>query len=73
MRLVYEASGLEVKVGDTVKIDQGSYKVSYFRAPHKPASSGKVTVVPIDSDQTFGMEYFVGVIGAKWIEREDQS
>jgi len=73
MRLVYEKTGAEVKVGDTIKVERRDQtvelRVDYFAEPHKPSSSGKVTVM----ESTGGTsEYFVGVIGAKWIEREDQ-
>ena len=73
MRLVYESTGAEVKVGDTIKVERRDQtvelRVDYFKEPHKPSSSGKVIVM----EPTGGTsEYFVGVIGAKWIEREDQ-
>jgi hypothetical protein len=72
MRLVYEASGKEVVVGDTVHLDGNAYTVYSFSKPHKPASSGKVFIRPISNENGFSAEYFVGVIGAKWIEREDR-
>jgi hypothetical protein len=72
MRLVYEASGTEVKVGDFVYIGDDRYTVMYFAKPHKPASSGKVTVRHPYDDVGWGEEYYVNVIGAKWIEREDR-
>ena len=72
MKLVYEKSGKEVAVGDTVYLDSGAYTVSYFDKPHKPASSGKVSVRRIGSEKGFSHEYYVGVIGAVWIEREDR-
>lgn len=37
----------------------------YFSHPHKPSSEGKVSLEN-------GMEYYVSVIGAEWIEREDR-
>lgn len=79
MRLVYtnepyvpsELQGKEVQVGDRARTFRGEYcEVSYFRPPHKPASSGKVTVKFTEDD--IGMEYYVSVIGAQWIEREDR-
>ena len=72
MRLVYESSGKEVKVGDVVHLDSGAYTVYSFSEPHKPASSGKVFIRPISNENGFSSEYYVGVIGAKWIEREDR-
>lgn len=73
MRLVYEASGKEVVVGDTVHLKDSAYTVYSFSEPHKPASSGKVFIRPISNENGFSAEYYVGVIGAKWIEREDQA
>lgn len=79
MRLVYtneayvpdELKGKEVHVGDKARTFRGEpCVVTYFRLPHKSSSSGKVTVCFGNED--IGSEYYVGVIGAKWIEREDQ-
>ena len=78
MRLVYEDSGKEVKIGDNVITFKGdNVKVVYFGEPHKPSSTGRVTVEYNGvqwrpSDGGHQMDYFVGVIKAKWIEREDQ-
>ena len=73
MKLVYKANGDEVKVGDNIDIKGEPYRVVYFAKPHKPQSSGKVTVHWLNGDASgYDMEYFVGVIGAHWIEREDQ-
>lgn len=71
MKLVYKATGKEVKIGDSVTLSSGEKcTVTYFRPPHKPSSSGKVSVrTEYDS---FDMEYYVSVIGAEWIEREDR-
>lgn len=74
MRLVYDYDGeTEVRVGDVVTLRDGErVRVTYFRPPHKPASSGKVSVENADA-ATGSREYFVGVIGATWIEREDRA
>lgn len=70
MRLVYEATGKEVKVGDKATLKDGEQvTVTYFVKPHSPASSGKVTVRTEDGGNR---EYYVSIIGAKWIEREDR-
>ena len=66
MRLVYKATQIEVKVGDTVLVRGAPHQVTFFRKPHKPASEGHVT---LDKD----IEYYVSVIGAEWIEREDRT
>lgn len=71
MRLVYDKTGIEVKTGDVVHLrDNAPHFVVAFNKPHKPASSGKVFVRQM-SEEGYGMEYFVSVIGATWIERED--
>ena len=69
MKLVYKGTIDEVQLGDEVTLSDGTIaKVHYFRPPHKPSSSGKVTVALDGTTQ----EYYVSVIGAEWIEREDQ-
>jgi len=71
MRLIYKGSGKEVQLGDVVQLDGVDHLVTYFTEPHKPSSSGKVCIRW--GEQTgLGHEYYVNVIGAKWIEREDQ-
>lgn len=71
MRLVYKDTGKEVKVGDVCVLSCGTaYVVDYFRKPHKPASSGKVSMRHGGSPWT--EEFYVGVIGAEWVEREDR-
>ena len=69
MRLVYESTGKPVQVGDKVTLDGELLIVDYFRPPHKPNSEGKVTLV---GKSKFGYEYYVSVIGAKWVERDDR-
>lgn len=71
MRLVYKTNKEEVKVGDLVTLSDGEKcRVTYFRPPHKPCSEGKVSV-RTDGDN-FDREYYVSVIGAEWIDREDR-
>lgn len=71
MRLIYTETREPVKVGDFVWLSNSGKPATVLRfdKPHKPSSSGKVIVKDSD-DRT--SEYYVGVIGAKWIEREDQ-
>jgi len=66
MKLVYDNNGKEVKVGDKVN----DMTVEYFRKPHKSSSEGHVSVSEqyVDGQR----EYYVSVIGATWIEREDR-
>ena len=75
MRLIYTANGpkkgQEVKRGDKVHTGRGEeVTVTFFRPPTSSASEGKVTIQHRGS--RYEMEYYVSVIGAKWIEREDR-
>lgn len=69
MRLVYSDTKKEVKVGDILHRNGRKFEVEHIRKPHKPASSGYVTVLVNDSAPR---EFYVSVIGAEWIEREDR-
>lgn len=72
MRLIYKDSKQPVKIGDIVDLGKGEMvDVQYFREPHKAGSTGKVTVETVNTG--LRREYFVGIIGAAWVEREDQS
>ena len=71
MKLVYTKTQEPVKIGDVVPLDERQARVDYFREPHKPSSSGKV-VVTILGEHEYTREFFVNVIGAEWIEREDR-
>jgi len=77
MKLVYIKTGNEVKVGDIVETGKGEeVVVEYFAEPHKPSSSGKVSVKPNrkqgEDEVIFSREFFVSIIDAEWIEREDR-
>lgn len=66
MKLVHKDTGKEVEVGDTVTSFRGDFAtVRFFQKPHKPSSSGKFTTGG-------GFEYYVGVFGLEWIDREDR-
>jgi len=68
MRLVYNGTNDEVQVGDEITLDGQNAIIEYFAEPHKPSSSGRITI----RMQGYSYEYYVGVIGAEWIEREDR-
>lgn len=77
MKLIYkEANGKKkqgdlVQVGDRVLTFRGEVvEVMGFREPHKPSSCGHVSLKEAGSD--FEHEYYVSVIDAEWIEREDR-
>jgi hypothetical protein len=69
MKLIYTSSNAPVLVGDKVRVGDEMVVVDYFRPPHKPSSSGKITVRTAEG---WTREFYVGVIGAKWVDREDQ-
>ena len=72
MKLVYKKSGNVVLPQDVVETSKGmKVEVLSFQPPHKPGSSGKVCVRSLENGWT--QQFFVGVIGAEWIEREDRS
>lgn len=72
MRLIYEGSdNAPVKLGDTVHVDGTPYYVMSIVKPHKPASTGRVLCKAM-TEEAWVCEWYPSVIGAKWIEREDQ-
>ena len=76
MRLVYKETRKPVMIGDKVILDDGvSVTVTHFAEPHKPAATGKVSVSRRIPRDTLGCarEYYVGVIGAEWIDRQDRT
>jgi hypothetical protein len=70
MRLVYTSTQQPVQIGDIVTIDDEEVVVNDIRRPHKPASTGRVYVRYAGA--RYDAEFFPSVIGAEWIEREDQ-
>lgn len=72
MRLIYIKTGEEVVIGDQVTLRDGEVvRVAYFRPPHKASSSGKVSVEGLLGGPQ--SEYYVSVIGAEWVDREDRA
>ena len=79
MELVYKATHLPVEIGDICALrDDIKVEVVGVQFPHKPSSTGRVFVMPIAEPheehgyRTGTLSYFPGVIGAEWINREDQ-
>jgi hypothetical protein len=66
MNLIYKDSKKPVKVGDPVVVGGVTTTVDHFPQPHKPNSEGKVTLGT-------GATYYVSVIGAEWVDREDRA
>ena len=72
MKLTYDKTGEEVKAGDIVHLrGESPYVVYSFSKPHKPSSEGKVSVRAM-TETAFFREFYVSVIGATWIDREDR-
>lgn len=72
MKLVYRDSKMPVYVGDRVVLSRGEeVEVMRITEPHKPSSTGRVTVKSMGDDD-WTMDYYPSVIGAEWIDREDQ-
>lgn len=69
MRLVYRGTRKEVEVNDEVMVGHELTMVTGIAKPHKPSSTGRVSVHYVYKG--FAMEYYPSVIGAEWIERED--
>lgn len=70
MRLVYTDTGKEVQLGDILfDTDGEQVTIEFFRKPHKPSSSGKMS---IKGDDGHTYERYVNHYGLEWIEREDQ-
>ena len=72
MRLVYDESGdAPVEIGDPVIVQGTPYYVMSITKPHKPSSTGRVLCKAM-TEEGWVCESYPSVIGAKWIEREDQ-
>lgn len=65
MRLVYSKTGKPVRVGDEVTVSGVVSRIESCPPPHKPDSSGRVFL-------SNGANYYVSLIGAEWIDREDR-
>lgn len=72
MRLVDSKTKQPLEVGQMVTTSRGEKcKLLGITRPHKPSSTGRVTL-QFDSEQHhYTGEFFPGVIDAEWIERED--
>lgn len=71
MRLIYEATGKEVIPGDKAKTFRGEkVEVVSIEKPRHAGSTGRVNVEFEKGEPT--TSFYPSVIGAKWIEREDQ-
>lgn len=71
MQLVYECNNKPVQSGDVVHVRNVAYYIERIVEPHKPSSTGRVWCRSMDEGKYFN-EWFPSVIGAKWIDREDQ-
>jgi hypothetical protein len=74
MKLVYTATAAEVKQGDAVTLREGvAHVITSIEKPKHGGSTGRVYVRPVGVTKV-GSErgYYPSVVGAHWIEREDQ-
>lgn len=71
MRLIYQSTKAEVKVGDITHVRNQPYVVTQIRQPHSPASTGRVCLRSM-CERKYYFEYYPIVIGADWVEREDR-
>jgi hypothetical protein len=63
--------GDAVHLGDSVFTFRGEpCVINHFATPHKSSSEGKISVQVEGS--THSSEFYVSVIGAQWIDREDR-
>lgn len=72
MRLVYKATQQTVTVGDLITHEGRTWVVDHAPKPHKPASSGRVTIRPRGMPGG-SLEFFAPILGMEWIEREDRA
>ena len=70
MKLVYKDTGIEVKIGDAATIREQEVIVTDIEEPRHAASTGRVYVKM--EGFTMGRSYFPSVIGAEWVDRDDQ-
>lgn len=70
MRLIYSKDKTTVSQGDVVYIHRKKHVITNIQKPHKPESTGRVYVQA--KGETHSSSYYPSVIGAEWIEREDQ-
>jgi hypothetical protein len=72
MKLVHKATGVEVKLGDTVKNHRGETgEVEGWVRPTGPASEGKVGA--IKTGMNIPTYMYASVWGCEWVEREDRA
>jgi len=74
MKLVYIKTLKPVELGDLVENFRGAKGiVKHFVPPHKPSSTGHISVKVATDGPGEGEAYnYVGVWGMEWIDREDR-
>lgn len=70
MRLVYIGTDRPVLIGDMVTLNGNLHEITHIPQPRSAASEGKLCVEPPGSNGS--REFYVSVVGAQWIEREDR-
>ncbi len=71
-RLVRKSDGTEVPIGAKLTSDNDGeeYELKGFRKPHKPSSSGRVFVVPMEDIEGFEHSYFPHVFGLEIVDHD---
>ena len=71
-------NGAPIKQGDPVYLGDNVFTfrgepavVNHFALPHKSSSEGEISV-QVDGEK-YSSEFYVSVIGAQWIDREDRN
>ena len=73
MKLVHDATQVEVKKGDRVVLKDGTYIVTGWRKPHKSSASGFIQIkTETEDEHQSPREYYAGVANCTWIERKDR-
>lgn len=70
MRLVYDKTGIEVQEGD--KVETSRAELVTVTSIEKPRHGGSTGRVYVENENGGRSGYYPSVVGAKWIEREDQ-
>ena len=74
MNLIYTKDKISVCVKDICTLSDGrKVEIIAIQEPHKPESTGRVHIKTVGMSSSMAyMSYFPNVIGAEWINREDQ-
>ena len=71
-KLIDTQTGLDVTINDVYLMDEGiEYRVmDHSAAPHKPGSTGRIYVQPVDRCNGSERSFFPSVMGLEWVHHE---